>query len=191
MWWREYKLEFVCVVFGERGLMLPLDPTADLLLFYHQKYQELQNLLHMCVYSALARNAAKQDRMRPNAHNSGLPQGSSSYTMWAVVTPLMFPQVPESIPAWETCWELLNKLYCLKQLEGREACQGSTTCTCSLLPLPWAPVCVIIGHSTVGKTDLGLSSSCWKTVIRNCHCMAMYTRAVFRFFFLPSCRSIT
>lgn len=63
---------------------------------------------------------------------------------------------------------------------------------------------VIVGHGRVGKTNLGLnwdghswvltcgkkrkifhtpSSSCWKAIIQNCHCMAMYTTAVFRFFF--------
>lgn len=55
------------VVFGEMGLMLPVDLTADLLIFYHQKYQEPQNLLHMCIYSSLLGKATKEDRMRPNA----------------------------------------------------------------------------------------------------------------------------
>lgn len=35
----------VYVVLGVMGLMLPLHLTADLLFFYHQKYQELQNPL--------------------------------------------------------------------------------------------------------------------------------------------------
>lgn len=54
-------------LFGETGLMLPLDLTADLLFFYHQKYQEPQNRLHMCIYSSLLGKATKEDRMRPNA----------------------------------------------------------------------------------------------------------------------------
>lgn len=58
----------IYVVFGETGLMLPLDLRADLLFFYHQKYQEPQNLLHMCVYSSLLRKATKEDRMRLNAN---------------------------------------------------------------------------------------------------------------------------
>lgn len=55
----------VYVVLGV--IMLPLDLTADLLFFYHQKYQELQNLLHMCIYSSFLGKATKEDRMRPNA----------------------------------------------------------------------------------------------------------------------------
>lgn len=71
---------------------------------------------------------------------------------------------------------------------------------------------VIVGHGRVGKTDLGLnwhshswvltcgkkrkifhtpSSSCWKAIIQNCHFMAMYTTAVFRFFFSPCWSPIT
>lgn len=57
----------VYVVLGVMGLILPLDLTADLLFFYHQKYQELQNLLHMCIYSSFLGKATKDDRMRPNA----------------------------------------------------------------------------------------------------------------------------
>lgn len=166
--------------------MLPLDLTADPLLFHHQKYQEPQNLLHMCIYSSLARNAAKQDRMRPNAHNSGLPQGSSSYTKRAVVTPLIFPQVPQSIPARETCWGLLNKPCCLKQLEAGKHAREVPRALALFFLFPGHLFVVIVGHNTVGKTDLGLnwnghsevhtcgkkrkifhnpSSSCQKTVI--------------------------
>lgn len=57
----------MCMLFGEMGLMLPLDLTADALAFYHQKYQEPQNLLHMCIYSSLLGKTAKEDRMKPNA----------------------------------------------------------------------------------------------------------------------------
>lgn len=49
----------VYVVFAVMGLMLPLDLTADLLFFYNQKYQELQNLLHMCIYSSLLGKAKR------------------------------------------------------------------------------------------------------------------------------------
>lgn len=54
----------VCVVSGERGLMLPLDLAADMLLFHHQKYQEPQELLHKHMYSSFVRNTVKQGRTR-------------------------------------------------------------------------------------------------------------------------------
>lgn len=86
-----------------------------------------------------------------NAYNSGLPKGSSSYSRRAVVTALTLPLVLQSVPARETCWGLLN---CMAWKNWR---QGKYH-TALFFLVPGHLFVVTTGHSTVGKTDLGLIS---------------------------------
>lgn len=144
VWWHESQLQesAMSMLFGDMGLMLPLDLTVDLLLFHHQKYQEPENLLLTRIYSSLLGKAAKEDRMKPNAslvltmHTAWGCHSAAPLMQGEVVTPLTLPGITEC-----TCKQ--NFMRTAKQTvlpepiakDGKHS-RGSTRCTCFLSPLP-------------------------------------------------------
>lgn len=154
----------VYVVFGVMGLMLPLDLTDDLLFFYHQKYQELQNLLHMCIYSSFLGKATKEDRMRPNASlvwqctqlgaaTGHLPsrKASSCHSPNTAWYHRVYLQAKHDEDCWTNCIAWTNW-----QSMGSMPGGAPHALAFSFHSLRHLFV-VIVGHSRVGNTDLGLN----------------------------------